>query len=191
MSGGPLDLYALCREWLDVCELAVASTPGGAIARSFVSPGMPAWDCPPQLTVHAGGPAEADTLPLQPPLAPGMRPSTAGSVHIINMTATVLRCSPTVKQAGKSFKLPSPAALEATARECDADVWALWAWTRRAYQAGFLFPSEDRRRELFFDPAVPVRTAGGASGWEIQIRVALGGYRLTDEELAALEAALA
>lgn len=176
---GPTDLYSLCAEYLAACKTAVASTPGGPITRAFVCPGVPAWDCCPQLTVHAGGPAEADTLPLQPPLAPGERPAVQGAVHLVNMTATVLRCTPTLEEDGQNLILPSEAALEAAAVETLSDVWAIWATVRGLYRAGTLFATDAGRRELFFDPAVPVRPAGGCAGWEIQIRVALGGYTVT------------
>lgn len=176
---GPSDLFDLCAEYLEACKAGVASTPGGAIDRAYVAPGPPAWDCCPQLTVHAGGPQEADTLPLQPPLGPGERPDVQGSVHLVNMTATVLRCVPEPEDQGQTVILPSAAALQAAAENTLADVWAIWATVRGLFRAGVLFASDAGRRELFFDPAVPVRPAGGCAGWELQIRVALGGYTVT------------
>src|SRR6266705_1969139 len=93
---GPNDLFDICSEWLAACEAAVAPTEGGPIPRSFVSPGPPAWDCCPQLTVH-GGYAIADTLPLIPVLGPGHRSTDQGGVVLVPLVATVLRCVPTLE----------------------------------------------------------------------------------------------
>lgn len=170
------DLYDLCDEYLSACAAAVATTPGGAIDRAFVSPGPPAWDCCPQLSVHAGGPAEGDTAPLSPPLQPGHRPKV-GIVNVVAMTATVLRCVPTVDEGGR---FPSPLAIDAAAQETIADVWAIWNHLLTAKRSGALFPGIDGdpdQREMFLDPAVALNSAGGCAGWQIQIRVQLWGYQ--------------
>lgn len=178
MAGGPADLHALCREYLEACALAVASTPGGAIDRVFVSPGMPAFDCPEaQLTVHAGGPAQADTAPLAPPLQPGHRDDYSVVVNLVALTATVYRCAPVIAQVGDMFVFPEPSEMEAAAEFTNADVWAIWNVVRRRYRDGLLFTTPNgRKRALFFDPAVPLLTSGGTAGWQIQIRVQLDGY---------------
>src|SRR5665811_316733 len=98
--GAATDLFDLAKEYLQACEAAVATTPGGPIARSFVSPGLPAWDCCPQLSVHVGGPVIGDTMPLAPPLQPGHRFEDTGTVNLVALTATVLRCSPTFTAGG-------------------------------------------------------------------------------------------
>lgn len=170
---GPGDVHALCLEFLAVCEEAVATTVGGAIGRSFISPGPPSWDCCPQLSVHAGGPVIADTLPLAPALQPGMRAAIpAGTIHLIGMVATVIRCAPIFDDG--SF--PDAAAMTAAARMTNEDVWAIWNHVRNRYQANQVFMDASRRRELFFDPAAPLLTAGGCGGWQIPVRVQLGGY---------------
>jgi hypothetical protein len=167
------DLFDLCVEWKELCEEAVASTVGGPIDHSFVSPGAPAFDCVPQLSVNPGGPAEADTQPLSPPLVQGHRDSISGSVHLVNLTCVVLRCAPTISSTGE---IPAVAAIETAARETHEDVWAIWAWTRKRHREGLLFSSPSLSRELIFDPAVPIPEQGAAVGWQIPIRVALGGY---------------
>lgn len=165
------DLFDLCSEWLEVLKVAAASTPGGAIANAYVSPGPPAWDCE-QLTVHAGGASEGDTLPLSPPLSPGHRDFVQGAVHLVNMTATILRCGAVPNNDGKI----SLDELEETARRIDADVWAAWNHTRSRHLDGTLFFSPSSRRELIYEAAIPLTAEGGVYGWEIPIRVQLGGY---------------
>lgn len=174
-SPGPHDLFDLCHEWLDACRDALATTSCGTPDCSYVSPGSPAFDCE-LLTVHAGGPAEADTAPLQPPLQPGHRPSTTGSVHLAQITATALRCAPVVTDDGQP---PDPDSQEAAALCTTQDVWAIWNFTRHAYKEGLLFANPSSTRELFFDPAVPFLIQGGIAGWQIPIRVALYGYAST------------
>lgn len=171
---GPSDLFDLAAEWLEVCRAAVATTAGGAIERAFVSPGAPAWDCCPQLTVHVGGPAEGDTAPLSPPLQPGHRTQQVGIVPLVPLTATVIRCVPISDAQGNP---PIPSLLEASAQEIDEDIWAIWAHTRSAFHDGDLFASPSGSRELVFDPAFSDAPEGGCAGWQIPLRVAVGGYR--------------
>jgi hypothetical protein len=168
------DLFDLALEWKAVCLEAVASTVGGAIAHAFVSPGPPSLDCLPQLSVYPGAPVgEADTSPLSPPLAPGERDRVTGSLHLVNLTCVVVRCIPTLGEGGE---LPSPSAIEAAARETSEDVWAIWNFTRTRHREGTLFASPSGAREVFLDPAFPIPPGGGAGGWQIPIRVQLGGY---------------
>lgn len=171
------DLYDLCREYLEACEEAVAAAPGGAIARSFVSPGLPSFDCAPQLTVHAGGPAEADTKLTAPMLNPGHRTDIMGVVNLVTMTATVIRCVDPVESVNGKIIFPSAASLDGSSQIVNADLWAIWNHVRTRYRAGTLFSAATgRKRELFFDPAVSLTPQGGTAGWEIQIRVELDGY---------------
>lgn len=170
------DLFDLCAEYLAAVEAAVATTPGGAIVRAYVSPGNPAFDCPPQATVHAGGPIEGDTAPLAPPLVAGERTRVTDAVFLIQMTATVIRCTPTLtEEAG----FPSATELETSANETLSDVWAIWNFCRDQIRQGLLFASPSGRREVFFDPAVAVPIEGGAAGWQIPVRVQLGGYKFS------------
>lgn len=173
MAGAPGDLFALAAEWLAVCEIAVSTAAGGPIGRAYVSPGPPVLDCAPQLTVHPGGPSEADTFPLQPSLAPGHRSTVQGEVNLISLTAIAVRCIPTLSNDGA---LPTEASMEAAAAEIHGDLWAIWNVTRSRHHDGSLFPSPSNSRELFFDPAFPIVPSGGIGGWQIPIRVQLGGY---------------
>lgn len=175
MAGiGSGDLYACASEYLAVCVTALNTTAAGAPARAFVSPGVPPWDCPDQLSVHVGGPALADTLPFGGALEPGHRIAVQGMVNLISLTATILRCAPLPDNLGNP---PSVAAMNAVAAQTTADLWAIWAGVKAAKKALTLFPP--RERELFIDPAVSLNQAGGVCGWEINIRVQLDGYTVT------------
>lgn len=169
-------LFEACVELLAVAAEAVATSPGGPIARQFVSPGPPAWDCPPQLTVHAGGPVLGDTLPLSPNLQPFHRVSgPSGMVNLVALTITVIRCVPGMN--GNSF--PTPDAMNDAAAATLADVWAIWNYVVNRKRDGLLYPDDQgnaKSRELVLDPAVPLNQQGGAGGWQIQIRVELPGY---------------
>lgn len=168
------DLFDLALEWKAVCLEAVASTVGGAIAHAFVSPGPPSIDCVPQLSVYPGSPiAEADTSPLSPPLSQGQRDHLTGTVHLVNLTCVVVRCIPTVEEDGA---LPEPAKIEAAAKETSEDVWAIWNFTRTRHREGTLFASPSGTRELILDPAFPIPPGGDSGGWQIPLRVQLGGY---------------
>lgn len=169
---GSSDLYLLARELLDACAAAVAAAPAGQISRAYVSPGPPPFDCE-MLVVHAGGPAEAETAPLSPPLQPGFR-TTQGALHLINLTVTVLRCVP----VGDELQpIPASADLETAAQATYADCWAIWNHLRTEHRTGSLFRRSDGEpRELFFSPAVPLGPDGRLAGWQLEIRVQLDGY---------------
>lgn len=164
-------LYDAAAEYLAACVAALNSeTTSGAPERRFVTNGPPAWDCCPQLTVHVGGPAVADTAATRT-LGPGHRIATTGFVNMVSMTATILRCAPIIE----GNTLPSPAALAAAAAEMDADLWAIWNWIATRKRDLSLFGPKER--ELLMDPASSLNQQGGCCGWQIPIRVQLDGYR--------------
>lgn len=167
-------LFALCRELVDAISAGVALSPGGPIPDGFVSPGNPAFDCPPMIAVHAGGPQQADTLPLAPPLQPGDR-DVVGSVNLVVVTATIIRCTPIATQAAGRAMLPSTAKLEDSAAEILGDVWAVWNHLATMKRTELLFAPTHRK--MFFDGAVAVPTSGGAAGWQMPFKVQLDGYR--------------
>jgi len=168
------DLQALAVEYLEACEDAVASSPGGSISYSLVSPGIPVFDCLPLLAVYVGGAIEAETRLSAPPLQAGRRPDDMGSVHLIGLTCVVARCLPGID---KNMTFPSAAKLTATAAQTNGDLWAIWNVVRAMYREKMIFTRADgERRELFFDPAVPLSYGTGAGGWMIPIRVQIDGY---------------
>lgn len=166
------DLQALAVEYLDVCVIALdAGVPGGAPARRFVANGPPVWDCCPQLTVHVGGPAVAETAVTRGALGAGHRVTTTGFVNMVSLTATVLRCAPVLD----GNALPSPDSLQDAAATMNADLWAIWNTVSTRKRADLLFAP--RERELMMDPASALNQQGGCCGWQIPIRVQLDGYR--------------
>lgn len=169
------DLFDLAAEYLAAVAAALVTTDAGVPDRAYVSPGAPAFDCE-QVTVHVGGPVEADTAPLAPPLMLGERTQVQGAVFLIQMTATIVRCTAVSDEDGNP---PPIADLEASAMKIHADVWATWNFCRDAIRQGLLFASPSGRREVFFDPAVSLEISGGVAGWQIPIRVQLGGYRFS------------
>lgn len=171
---GTESLYALCDELLVAASQACELSRGGAMDRVYVSPGPPAWDCPNQLTVHAGGPAEADTAPLQPPLQPYHRVDDGLLMNMITLTITALRCAPSWGEA-PSTSTPSIEALEEAAKETLDDVWCIWNHVATRKRDGTLFPPK-KTRELIFDQALPLLTEGGIAGWQMQMRVQLDGF---------------
>lgn len=167
------DLQDLAVEYLHACSDAVATAPGGAIGYQAISPGVPSIDCVPGLWVYLGGAIEADTRLSAPPLQAGRRPDDMGSVHLIALTCVVVRCLPNID---KGMNFPSAAKVTAAAAEVNGDIWAIWNVVRALYREKMIFTRADgERRELFFDPAVPL-APNAAAGWMIPIRVALDGY---------------
>lgn len=168
------DLFDLCGEFLDACVEALATTMGGAPGLQFVSPGPPAWDCCDAIIVYAGGPLVAETSPGSPVLAPGHRVQAYGVVNLITMTATALRCVPTLDDDGNP---PTAAAMTLAAAVTNADCWAITNYCRSKQRAGLLFAPKER--EVFWRPAVAVGQQGGCGGWALTVDVQLDGYRVT------------
>ena len=172
-----IDLQAVASEYLAACEQAVATAPGGAITRSYISPGIPSFDCPPELSVFVGGMTEGITKPVAPPLALGQRENITGSVNLVPLTCVVTRCIPTVASDGT---FPTAAAIEAAAVETNGDLWAIWNVVPALYRAGLIFTRPDAEQLLlFFDPAAALAIGGGVGGWAISILVEIDGYRPT------------
>lgn len=171
------DLFDAAETLLNAASDALTNeAPAGPISFQAIWPGLPAYDCVPMLAVHAGGANVADTYPLQPPLQPGQRIAYGDMVDLVAFTITVLRCVPGIEQVSQTSLLPDPDAITASAADCYGDLWAIWNHLKNEHRAGVLFQTPSGRREFFLDPAVPVRTSGGAGGWEIPVRVQLGGY---------------
>lgn len=173
---GPNDLQDLASEYLAAAEQAVATTIGGPISRSYISPGLPSFDCgADEISVYVGPAAEGPTSPLSPPLVVGLRSVHTEKVNLVALTCTVVRCVPTV---GGTGQMPSASAIEAAAAKTNADLWAIWNVVPAFYRAGQIFTRSDgEQRLLIFDPAVPLDPSGGVGGWRVQIRVELDGYR--------------
>ena len=166
---GPEDLQDLAQEFLDACVEALDTIPsvapglGGAPARSYVSPGRPAFDCCPQLTVHTG-PVTAS------PTSPGTTTGTSARSALVTvpaLIATIVRCIPTGEQ-------PATEDMQAAAEQINADGWALWNHILNLIRAGDLFQVCG---EVFWDGLRPVDPQGGCAGWTLNLRVLLDGYQ--------------
>lgn len=162
-------VYDLAAELLAAANTALATTAEGAITRAFVSPGIPALDCCPQLTVHATQIGEAGQLG-QSPLGGGHHPQTQW-VPLIGLMVTVVRCSPTTTDGGK---VPTATALDDAAARVDADAWAIWNefWAR--FRDGTLMVGTCKVK--YIDPALPLTPQGGCAGWTIPVRVEQDAY---------------
>jgi hypothetical protein len=171
---GSGDLYAAMVEFFDACVRALADTPDGAPECRYIAEGAPAWDVCPCLVVHCGGADIGQTFPLQPALATAHRVAVQGEVDLIVLTATILRCAPSLDDQGH---LPTPESHALAAQQTSADLWAIWNHLKTEFRAEVIFAP--KTREFAFEPAISVNPGGGCAGWQIPLRVQLGGYRAT------------
>jgi len=170
------DLYDFAVDYRDVCLTALAETAAGKPDCVYLSPGPPLLDidvlstngC---LTVHVGPPTIADTLPLQPAMAPLHRIVSQGEVNLVPFTATIARPSPQVDESGIIYDAD---ASNRVSKQVYSDLWAIWNHVRAAKNAGLLFPPQQREMEL--QPALPIPQQGGVCGWQITVRVNVYGY---------------
>jgi hypothetical protein len=173
MAGtGPEDLFALAQEFLDACIEALDTIPtfapglGGAPERSFVSPGLPAFDCCDQLTVHVSGVTDG---PNSPANFSG-RSASSMKVNTVGLVATATRCLPSEGEP------PSAVDLSASAEQVDADGWALWNHIYNLIRADQLFTLCG---EVFWDGLRSINPQGGCGGFTLNLRVELEGYEET------------
>lgn len=167
---GSGDLYAAATHLLDHAKQALATTPGGAIQRAFVTTCNPAFDCCPQLTVHASSIGQADTGPQNAPLDTYAR-AQMGSVILATLVTTILRCVPTHYQED----LPHPAQITAASLVTYADAWAVWNWYSARHRAGTLFPGMPCR-PYKLGVMTCINDQGGCGGWQVPLEVQLDGY---------------
>lgn len=172
----PRDLHALAQELLTACEAALNTIPdfapglGGAPERSYVSPGEPAADCCPQLTVHVAGLTEAPTNPQG--LGAGRRHSYSRLNHV-GLIVTIFRCVPTASATKTGFSPPSQVDLELAAEQINADGWAIWNHLFNRIRAGLLF---ELCKEVFWEGGRELTPSGMCGGWVFGFRVTLDGY---------------
>lgn len=176
MAGfGPEDLHDLAGDFLAACVESLDTIPsfapglGGAPERSFVSPGIPVWDCCEMLAVYAASVGHNDTSPGG--LASGRR-DTYGAINLVQLVATVTRCVPTVGATALD-EIPLIADLEVAAAQINADGWALWNHLYNMKRAGTLLT---RCSEVYWDALSSVAPSGGCGGWTLVVRAQLDGY---------------
>ncbi|GIV03729.1 MAG: hypothetical protein KatS3mg015_2559 [Fimbriimonadales bacterium] len=172
-------LNDLCGELLDACVRALdtipAQVPGleGAPLLRYVSPGEPAADCPPQLTVHVSSLDEASTEPGG--LGAGRRASY-GRINHATLIATLFRCVPTGSETKTKYVPPDAISLEQAAKQINADGWALWNHLYNEIRAGLLF---SLCQGVFWMGMRSLPPQGGAAGLVLALRIALDGYEET------------
>lgn len=163
-------LYDLAAELLTHAQAATATTSAGAIGSAYVSISDPAYDCCPQLTVHA-------RIGDKPAFAPNQAPGDAThrlrgpSLNLFSFRVTLLRCVKIVTPGG----VPAPSALNADAALAYEDGWVLWNYLAGRIRDGSLwagFPC----RDVSLGPLQPVNPQGGCAGWVLDLLVSLDGY---------------
>jgi len=167
------DLQTLCEEFLAACEDALVTVgllPGfdGVPGRSFVTSGLPAADCPPQLTVHVETISDAATGPGG--LADGTRHRSARMPQP-RLIATLFRCVPVPDNSGNP---PSAAALESAAAQINADGWALHNVLFNKVMNGSLL---EICSNVVWEGLRRYGPSGGAGGWTVTVRAELDGYQ--------------
>lgn len=169
---GPLDLHALAQELLDASVESLNTIPsfdpglGGAPDRSFISPGLPVFDCCEMLTVHNVPITEADTTTFA--LGAGKRHAR---INLIALVVSAVRCVPTV--GATENDLPSIEEMEAAAEQINADAWALWNHLWHMWKEEQLFT---RCGQVYWDGLLPIAPEGGCVGSTVNFRVSLDGY---------------
>lgn len=165
-------LNAYAEEILAVAEAAVAVTVGGVIERAFVSTTRPALDCCPQLTVDLRSLNVEVTSPNVPAPAAGQRIKLR-VVFVAGFVITVVRCSADADLKGPD-SLPSTTGIAEVARQTSEDLWAVWNALKQSWNTGTFL--DGNCKGFYLDPPVPVQQEGGCVGWEIPLRVWVGGF---------------
>jgi hypothetical protein len=173
---GPPDLQALALELLAADEDALNTIPvlapglEGAPERAFVSPGIPSFDCCPQLTVHVRDIGDMDVSPGG--LNAGKRNVTGKKIYV-RLVTTIIRCVPDSRTGQILTTMPLTSDLEAAAEQTNADAWALYNHIFSMWRSGdFLSLCSN----LVFEGAQSVGEQGKCAGWTMTLRAALDGY---------------
>jgi hypothetical protein len=168
-------LYQFSLEYLNAVEAALTYTVGGVPDVSFVSPGLPAFDCPEQLTVHAATLNMLATTPQD--LGAYRRVAPGRFVNMVTLVAIIIRCQP---EPNGITNLPAPADISLAAQKTQQDVWAIWNYLKSRQKTGDLF--EGSCMPFAMNPPAPQSPQGGSAGWAFQIEVEIGGF---DMQLAS------
>lgn len=160
--------YEWARQLLEVAQNALPATIGGPIERAFVSAGLPALDCCPQLTVHTAGHGLLSTA-APGALTPGHR-NVVGQVRYVRYIITLVRCAPVPGVKGKP---PPPEVQEEFAIIQNQDALAVIAAVNTAYKSGLLWGGTCR--EFYFDGASSLDPQGGCVGWLFNYRGSIEG----------------
>jgi hypothetical protein len=165
----PTDLHTLAEDFLQACAEALDTIPvydatlGGAPDRMFVAPGPVALDCCDQLAVYVGTIAEGDSAPTPPK-------ASIARINHVTLLATASRCVPVPDTNGNP---PPTTEQEASARQINADKWALWNHIYGLITEGLLF---DRCCDVIWFGLTALAPNGGCGGSLLTIMVCFDGY---------------
>ena len=169
MAGtGPGDLYTFAVELLAASVEALDTIPvfdpglTGAPDRSFVSPGQPAFDCCPQLTVHVAGVSEF-------PAGQTDTHKAGARQNLVTFVVTSVRC---LSESNTELP-PDPLDLQADAEQLDADGWALWNHLWNLMRSGDLFTLCG---PVTWGGLRSLTPSGGCGGWTLTISAEVEGY---------------
>lgn len=173
------DLHAIALEVLQHCVDALNTIPDfdstllGAQDHRYVSFGLPAFDCPDQLTVHVTPLSEADTSPGG--LAIGKRASRDAWINNVTLVITSTRCVKTGEVSAMGvYSPPDPALLTLDAKQGHADAWALWNHLHNVKASGDFLTLCDAAE---FGDLLGLIPSGESAGWTWPIAIVLGGYQ--------------
>jgi hypothetical protein len=175
------DLHQLAEDVLAACVASLDTIPdadptlAGAPERSFVSPGVPVWDCCEQLVVWVPGVTQQTTRPSG--AGEQARQHVFGRIPLARIEITISRCVPAGEINGTEYVPPAVTDLEATAAQMHADAWALYNGLFNRIAQGILTDVCD---EVAWDGLQAATPSGGCGGWTINLRFQLDGYGYTD-----------
>lgn len=167
------DLYAIANELLDATVEALDTIPVenpallGAPDLRFVSPGLPAFDCPTFVAVYANVVSKQATNNQSPPLQSGKLAQTV-SANQVTMRLYITRCS------YADLTEITDTVLNGWSEQVLADAWATWNYLRQQIHDGLLFTW---CQEVYWDGFQSLDPEGGSVGWLGTFRLALAGYR--------------
>ena len=167
------DLNDISLAFLAASIDALNKTPEGAPERAFVSPGEPAMDCCPQLSVHTQLLHEVDVRTRTSAGALGAaKQIIRGGAITVTLSIMVIRCVPGNEEKAGRIIAPPPEKLQAAAALIDSDGWALWLGLTYALKHGDLKDTCSGAERLGGTKLTP---QGGCGGWVFQYRVPIEG----------------
>lgn len=164
--------YDFASQLLSTCATALATSSGGPIARSFVSVGLPAFDCE-QLTVCALTLGWEGSGQLGQGVMSAERRIVRGRINLLGFAIIVIRdCQPVVAGAN-TLAPPTVAQLDAAASILLQDMWSIWHQIDNDFNSGLLF--EGQCSLLAMDSAAAINASGTMGGWQINLRTQIDG----------------
>lgn len=170
-------LHETAQALLDAATAAVATTVGGPVAESYLSPGLPAFDRGCDSVIGYAGALNWEATSPFGAMPSGHRFQYGAWVNLPTLLVTVVRCVHVGAGDGKLYRPPTPGQSTTDALKIMEDGWALWNGVAREILAGALF--DGVCNDIKFQGLVPLTPQGGLAGWTLQVGVELGGYEVT------------